>query len=102
MVLQAEAGDGWRPERFELSFGLPLDADHDPHSVADPVVVDGRFVLRGSIDLVERHATSRALRVTDHKTGQEPHGGHDHDQRRPDAAAGALQPRRRGDDRASR
>ena len=36
----------------------------------DPVTVDGRFVLRGSIDLVERHATSRLLRVTDHKTGK--------------------------------
>ena len=70
VVLQGEAGDGWRPERFELSFGLPLDADHDPHSVADPVVVDGRFVLRGSVDLVERHTTSRVLRVTDHKTGK--------------------------------
>ena len=58
------------PERFELSFGLQLDADHDPHSVPDPVVVDGRFVLRGSIDLVERHTTSRVLRVTDHKTGK--------------------------------
>jgi ATP-dependent helicase/nuclease subunit B len=70
VVLQGEAGDGWSPERFELSFGLPLDADHDPHSVADPIVVDGRFVLRGSIDLVERHITSRVLRVTDHKTGK--------------------------------
>jgi ATP-dependent helicase/nuclease subunit B len=70
VVLQAEAGDGWRPERFELSFGLPLDAEHDPHSVSEPVVVDGRFVLRGSIDLVERHTASRVLRVTDHKTGK--------------------------------
>ena len=35
-----------------------------------PVTVDGRFRLRGSIDLVERHAASRTLRVTDHKTGK--------------------------------
>ena len=70
VMLQAEADDQWRPERFELSFGLPIDEDHDPHSVPDPVTVDGRFVLRGSIDLVERHATSRLLRVTDHKTGK--------------------------------
>jgi ATP-dependent helicase/nuclease subunit B len=70
VMLQAEADEGWRPERFELSFGLATDEDHDPHSVPDPVTVDGRFVLRGSIDLVERHATSRLLRVTDHKTGK--------------------------------
>jgi ATP-dependent helicase/nuclease subunit B len=33
------------------------------------VTVDGRFVLRGSMDLVERHPAG-ALRVTDHKTGR--------------------------------
>jgi CRISPR/Cas system-associated exonuclease Cas4 (RecB family) len=32
--------------------------------------VDGRFLLRGSIDLVERHRQTRFLRVTDHKTGR--------------------------------
>jgi radical SAM protein with 4Fe4S-binding SPASM domain len=58
------------PERFELSFGLSIDADHDPHSVREPVTVDGRFVLRGSIDLVERSDATRTLRVTDHKTGK--------------------------------
>ncbi len=70
VTLQADTADGWRPERFELSFGLPLDADHDPHSVADPITVEGRFILRGAIDLVERHATGGTLRVTDHKTGK--------------------------------
>ena len=70
VMLQADASDGWRPERFELSFGLPRDDDHDPHSVADPVTVDGRFILRGAIDLVERHTTGATLRVTDHKTGK--------------------------------
>jgi ATP-dependent helicase/nuclease subunit B len=70
VMLQADALDGWRPERFELSFGLPRDDDHDPHSVADPVTVDGRFILRGAIDLVERHSTGATLRVTDHKTGK--------------------------------
>jgi ATP-dependent helicase/nuclease subunit B len=70
VIRQAESDDGWTPERFELSFGLPIDEDHDPHSAKDPVIVDGRFVLRGSIDLVERHAESGALRVTDHKTGK--------------------------------
>jgi hypothetical protein len=70
VALQAESGDGWTPERFELSFGLPLDEGHDPHSITTPVTIDGRFVLRGSVDLVERHAGSRLLRVTDHKTGK--------------------------------
>jgi ATP-dependent helicase/nuclease subunit B len=70
VMLQAHDREGWRPERFELSFGLQIDRDHDPHSVAEPVTVDGRFVLRGAIDLVERHGASRTLRVTDHKTGK--------------------------------
>ena len=70
VMLQADDRDSWRPERFELSFGLQVDADHDPHSVAEPVTVDGRFVLRGAIDLIERHGASRTLRVTDHKTGK--------------------------------
>jgi ATP-dependent helicase/nuclease subunit B len=70
VILQAGSGEGWRPEYFELSFGLPLDEDHDPHSTAAPVTVGERFVLRGSVDLVERHEASHMLRVTDHKTGK--------------------------------
>jgi CRISPR/Cas system-associated exonuclease Cas4 (RecB family) len=34
------------------------------------VAVDGRFPLRGSIDLVEERAGTGELRVTDHKTGR--------------------------------
>jgi ATP-dependent helicase/nuclease subunit B len=60
----------WDPLHFELSFGLPLDADHDPSSVPDPVLIDGRFLLRGSVDLVERRRSDGLLRVTDHKTGK--------------------------------
>lgn len=59
----------WRPEYFEFSFGLS-DAGRDPRSVPDPVRVDGRFLLRGSVDLIERHTASELLRVTDHKTGK--------------------------------
>jgi CRISPR/Cas system-associated exonuclease Cas4 (RecB family) len=33
-------------------------------------VIADRFILRGSIDLVERHATLDTLRITDHKTGK--------------------------------
>jgi hypothetical protein len=59
----------WQPAYFELSFGLN-DEGRDPRSVPDPVVLDERFVLRGSVDLVERHADLGVLRVTDHKTGK--------------------------------
>jgi hypothetical protein len=59
----------WRPEYFEFSFGLH-DEGRDPRSLPDPVVVDNRFVLRGSVDLIEQHQHLDALRVTDHKTGK--------------------------------
>ena len=65
----AEDKDGWVPQWFEFAFGLSDDGGRDAASLPDPVLLDGRFVLRGSIDLVERHATG-ALRVTDHKTGR--------------------------------
>ncbi len=63
-----DAGD-WVPEYFEFSFGL-RDEGRDPASQPDPVLVDDRFTLRGSVDLVERKRTGDALRVTDHKTGK--------------------------------
>src|SRR5207237_1493756 len=73
----ASAGDGWVPHKFELSFGL-ADRDRpnaDPASVGDPVRVLGALPLRGSIDLVERHARG-AVRATPHKTAKArgPHG----------------------------
>jgi CRISPR/Cas system-associated exonuclease Cas4 (RecB family) len=63
----------WIPAYFEFSFGLPKDlaeVGRDPHSLPDPVLVDGRFTLRGSIDLIEQKAGTALLRVTDHKTGK--------------------------------
>jgi hypothetical protein len=63
-------GRTWVPERFELAFGLPEDGQRDPASTPDPARVDGRFLLRGSIDLVERKPRTRIVRVTDHKTGR--------------------------------
>ena len=39
--------------------------------MSQPAVVGGRFLLRGSIDLVERHPPTGRLRVTDHKTGKD-------------------------------
>ena len=61
----------WLPEYFEWSFGLSEHNEgRDPRSLNDPVTLDGRFVLRGSLDLIERHHTLDVLRVTDHKTGR--------------------------------
>jgi ATP-dependent helicase/nuclease subunit B len=60
----------WHPEYFEFSFGLAADADHDRRSRPEPVLVDGRFLLRGSVDLIERKQGASLLRVTDHKTGK--------------------------------
>jgi ATP-dependent helicase/nuclease subunit B len=67
-LMSADA-DGWVPQWFEYAFGLPGDEARDVASRPEPVTLDQRFVLRGSMDLVERHPTG-ALRVTDHKTGR--------------------------------
>jgi ATP-dependent helicase/nuclease subunit B len=65
----AEDPEHWRPEWFELGFGLSDRAQADPHSSAQPVAIEGGLSLRGSIDLLERHPDGR-IRVTDHKTGK--------------------------------
>ena len=67
----ADDGDGWVPRYFELAFGLPPSDERDPRSRQEPVTLDGGFVLRGSVDLVEEHRATGALRVTDHKTGKD-------------------------------
>jgi RecB family exonuclease len=59
----------WIPAYFEFSFGLS-DEGRDPRSVPAPVLLDGRFLLRGSVDLIERRRDGTVLRVTDHKTGK--------------------------------
>jgi CRISPR/Cas system-associated exonuclease Cas4 (RecB family) len=64
------ASSGFVPWRFELAFGLPGRRGRDPHSQTSPVALDAGIRLRGSIDLLERHADGR-LRVTDHKTGKD-------------------------------
>ena len=68
------AAGAWTPKWFEWSFGLN-DAGRDEESRAEEVVIDGRFRLHGSIDLVEERANGD-LRVTDHKTGK--YRGKDH------------------------
>src|SRR5262249_30739303 len=59
----------WVPEYFEFSFGLSDDG-RDERSLKDPITIDERFVLRGSVDLIERTPDGGMLRVTDHKTGK--------------------------------
>jgi CRISPR/Cas system-associated exonuclease Cas4 (RecB family) len=76
----ARAGGEWIPRKFEWAFGYTdggaLAVGRDPTSRAEPVVIDGRFHLHGSIDLVEERAGTGELRVTDHKTGK--YRGKDH------------------------
>jgi RecB family exonuclease len=62
-----DAGE-WTPEYFEFSFGL-TDGGRDPRSSREPVLLDGRFLLRGSVDVIERRQGGE-LRITDHKTGR--------------------------------
>ncbi|HSF48665.1 MAG TPA: PD-(D/E)XK nuclease family protein, partial [Burkholderiales bacterium] len=61
---------GWEPWLFEFGFGLPGLPGRDPNSRREPVTIDGRFILRGAIDLVERKPGTKILRVTDHKTSK--------------------------------
>jgi len=69
---QVAADNAWEPRYFELSFGLPLDPEQrDPRSDPNPVLVDGRYPLRGAIDAIDVHRQTQVLRVTDHKTGKD-------------------------------
>ena len=69
---QVMRDETWEPWRFELAFGLADQTGRDEHSLRDPVTIDGRFLLRGSIDLVEKKLGAEVLRVTDYKTGRAP------------------------------
>ena len=59
----------WHPEYFEFSFGLS-DEGRDPRSLPEPVTVGDTYLLRGSVDLIERDPARDVLRITDHKTGK--------------------------------
>jgi RecB family exonuclease len=61
----------WSPAHVELAFGTADLAEHDPASTPDPITIEGGYLLRGSIDLIERRSDGR-LRVIDHKTGKFP------------------------------
>lgn len=57
---------GWIREVVSSPW-TPLEVERTFESVSV-----GEYRLNGRIDLVERHATSGALRITDHKTGKRP------------------------------
>ena len=71
--LQYLARDGaeWVPAKFEFAFGR-VPGVRDATSISEDVVLEGGFKLRGAIDLIETHRQTKALRVTDHKTGRKP------------------------------
>jgi CRISPR/Cas system-associated exonuclease Cas4 (RecB family) len=59
--------------RFEFGFGLDAErGGHDPGSSKEAAVILDGFRVRGSMDLVEEHLQTGALRVVDHKTGKMP------------------------------
>jgi len=65
------AGD-WLPLHFELAFGTQAARQRDPSSSDAPVLVAEQALLRGAIDLVEKHSIQQQVRVTDNKTGKAP------------------------------
>jgi CRISPR/Cas system-associated exonuclease Cas4 (RecB family) len=65
-----DEGAEWTPERFEFAFGLPDMEGRDANSTSSPAIIDGKYKLRGAIDMIERHRKTNFLRVTDHKTGK--------------------------------
>jgi ATP-dependent helicase/nuclease subunit B len=69
-MTQAEGEAGWKPQWFELAFGLPVDRDRDPASRSEAVDLPGGLHLRGSIDMIEERLGH--IRITDHKTGRVP------------------------------
>ncbi len=72
----ADEGGEWTPLFAEFGFGLPAGAGRDPASVPEPVRLDGKWLLRGVVDLNEAGAgpaSGAPLRVTDHKTGKNRH-----------------------------
>src|SRR4029079_5931468 len=51
----------WEPWLFEFGFGLAEAPGRAPKSRREPVKIDGRFILRGAIDLIERRPGTNIL-----------------------------------------
>jgi len=67
----ARDGEEWLPKYFEYGFG-DVPGERDPRSRQEAVELPGGFKLKGAIDLIEEHRQTKALRLTDHKTGRKP------------------------------
>ena len=96
------ASTGWEPWLFEFGFGLPDAPGRDPNSRREPVTIDGRFILRGAIDLDRakaRHEYSESHRP---QNIEEPIGAWVDHRPWPATPAGDLQSGRRGGDRMHR
>jgi CRISPR/Cas system-associated exonuclease Cas4 (RecB family) len=65
----ASEPERWIAERCEFAFGLPHDPGYDEGSVREPARLPGDWLLRGSVDLIERRAVFGDYRVIDYKTG---------------------------------
>ena len=68
-----EGPAGWEPLHFEFGFGLRPDPNRDPVSVTKAATLQGSYLLRGVIDLIEKRqptAGPAESRVTDYKTGR--------------------------------
>ena len=64
-------GAEWMPSYFELAFGS-VPGERDAASIRHDIALEGGYLLRGAVDLIERHRATGLLRVTDHKTGRRP------------------------------
>jgi hypothetical protein len=64
----------WEPINFEFAgLGNKDRESRDAASQPEAVKLEGGYLVRGSIDMLERHRKNRYLRVTDHKTGKTPY-----------------------------
>ena len=92
----------WEPWLFEFGFGLPDPPGRDPNSRREPVTIDGRFILRGAIDLSRakaRHEDSQSHRPQDF---EKPLGARLDHRTWPATPAGDLQSGSRGGNRMHR
>jgi CRISPR/Cas system-associated exonuclease Cas4 (RecB family) len=62
---------GWVPIHFEFGFGFGATKGRDPVSSPEPVRLSDGTLVHGVVDLIERNADGKTLRVTDHKTGRD-------------------------------
>ncbi|MBI3209061.1 MAG: PD-(D/E)XK nuclease family protein [Candidatus Solibacter usitatus] len=62
----------WEPVHGEFAFGMPAGEERDPASTERAARILDGFLVRGSVDWIERHTPTGMLRITDHKTGRTP------------------------------